>query len=95
MILKELPFEDGAVDRMFADAIKGRGYISEKQRTGPLTQEEIAAAVRGRHCWNTDAKQWEIKYRSFRDYWIVLLLTVNTKIFALPMPKIVPTRIKA
>ena len=28
--LKELPFEEGAVDRMFADAIQGRGYITEK-----------------------------------------------------------------
>jgi hypothetical protein len=27
--LKQLPFEEGAVDRMFEDAIKGRGYITE------------------------------------------------------------------
>lgn len=62
---------------------------------GPITHEEIAAAVRGRHKWNTNTKTWEIKYRPYRDYWIVLLLTVNKKIFALPMPKIVPSRIKA
>ncbi len=93
--LKQLPFEEGAVDRMFEDAIQGRGYITEQQRTGPLRHDEIAAAVRGRHCWNTETKQWEIKYRPYRDYWIVLLLTVNKKIFALPMPKIVPTKIKA
>jgi hypothetical protein len=62
---------------------------------GPITHEEIAAAVRGRHKWNTQTKTWEIKYRPYRDYWIVLLLTVNKKIFALPMPKVVPSRIKA
>jgi len=28
--LKELPFEEGAVDRMFADAIQGRGNMTEK-----------------------------------------------------------------
>jgi hypothetical protein len=28
--LKELPFEEGAVDRMFEDAIRGRGYITEE-----------------------------------------------------------------
>jgi hypothetical protein len=90
-----LPFEEGAVEKMFADAILGRGYITEEQRTGPLRHEEIAAAVRGRHCWNTRTKQWEIKYRPYRDYWVVLLLTVNAKIFALPIPKIVPTKIRA
>ena len=62
---------------------------------GPITHEEIAAAVRGRHKWNTNTNTWEIKYRPYRDYWIVLLLTVNKKIFALPMPKVVPSRIKA
>ena len=60
-----------------------------------MRHDEIAAAVRGRHCWNVHTKEWDIKYRPFRDYWIVLLLTVNPKIFALPTPKIVPTRIKA
>ena len=34
--------------------------------------------------WNNELKVWEIKYRPVRDYWIVLLLTVNDKIFALP-----------
>ena len=51
--LKQLPFEEGAVERMFEDAISGRGYITEEQRTGALRHDEIAAAVRGRHCWNT------------------------------------------
>jgi hypothetical protein len=50
---------------------------------------------RARHSWNVEKKEWEIRYRPYRDYWIALLLTVNKKIFALPMPKIVPKRIKA
>jgi len=56
-----------------------------------LTHEEVAAAVRGRHRWNTQTKEWEIFYRPYRNYWIVLLLTVNKRIFALPLPKIIPT----
>lgn len=70
---------------MFEEAIGGRGVITEKQRRAPLTHEEVAACVRGRHRWNRDAKEWEVHYRKFRNYWIVLLLTVNERIFALPM----------
>jgi hypothetical protein len=92
---KELPFEAGVEERMFEDAIKGRGYINEEQRTRPLSHEEVAAAVRGRHRWNTKTKEWEIYYQPFRNYWIVLLLTVQPRIFALPLPKIVPTKIVA
>lgn len=51
--------------------------------------------MRGRHRWNKETKEWEIKYRPYRNYWIVLLLSVNPRIFALPMPKVVPSRIKA
>ena len=80
---------------MFEDAIRGRGFINVEQRTRPLTHEEIATAVRGRHRWNTKAKEWEIAYRPYRNYWIVLLLTVQSRIFALPMPKIIPTKIVA
>lgn len=93
--LKELPFEVGVEEKMFEDAIRGRGYINEEQRTRPLTHEEVATAVRGRHRWNTKTKEWELAYRSYRNYWIVLLLTVNSRIFALPMPKIIPTKIVA
>jgi hypothetical protein len=93
--MKELPFEEGVEDRMFEDAIKGRGFINEEQRVRPLSHEEVATAVRGRHRWNTQTKEWEISYRPFRNYWIVLLLTVQPRIFALPMPKIVPTHIVA
>lgn len=80
---------------MFDDARKGRGFISEKQIKGPLTHEEIAAAVRGRHRWNINAKRWEIYYQPYRKFWIVLLLTVNDRIFAMPMQRIIPTKIYA
>lgn len=89
----QLPFEPGVCEKMFADAIEGRGYINEAQRVGPINHIEIAKACRGRHQWNTERKEWEIKYRPYRNHWIVLLLTVNTRIFALPMPKIVPEKI--
>jgi hypothetical protein len=61
---------------MFTDAQKGRGFLSKEQMRGPLTHKEIAAAVKGRHKWNTLTKEWEIEYQPFRDYWIVLLLSV-------------------
>lgn len=91
----EIPFEDDICEKMFLEAASGRGYITDKQMKGPLTQKEIAAAVRGRHCWNIKKKEWEVKYRPYRDHWIVLLLKVNPKIFALQVPKIIPDRIKA
>jgi hypothetical protein len=90
-----LPFEEGIVEKMFKEACSGRGYVCDAQMEGPLTHSEIAAAVRGRHQYNTETKEWEIKYRPYRDYWIVLLLQVNPKIFALQMPKIIPDKIKA
>ena len=61
----------------------------------PLSHEEVAATVRGRHRWNPDIKQWEINYRPYRNYWIVLLLTVNKRIFAMPVPRVIPTKITA
>ena len=91
----QLPFEEGILEQMYKDACKGRGFISNKQMQGPLSRLEVAAAVRGRHCWDTAAKCWYVRYRPFRDYWICLLLTVNTKIFALPMPRVVPEKIRA
>jgi hypothetical protein len=41
---------------MFKDASSGRGIIHEKQREAPLTLDEVAAAVRGRHKYNTHTK---------------------------------------
>lgn len=92
---KELPIEPDVVVAMFYDAIKGRGYVNERQRTAPLTHEEIATAVRGRHAWNTETGDWEIKYRPYRNEWICLLLTINPRIFAMPMPRVVPSKITA
>ena len=53
------------------------------------------AAVRGRHRWNTETKEWEVAYRPTRDQWIIMLQTVSDRLFAMPVPKIVPTKIKA
>lgn len=75
---------------MFEEACSGRGFVCEAQINGPLNHAEIAAAVRGRHLWNLETKEWEIKYRPFRDHWIVLLLACNKKIFALPSKRIIP-----
>jgi len=57
---KELPIEESVVDAMYADAIKGRGFVSEAQRLAPLNHDEIATAVRGRHAWDTKARQWYV-----------------------------------
>lgn len=46
---RELPFEEGVCQKMFDDAIQGRGYINEAQRVGPINHVEIAKACRGRH----------------------------------------------
>jgi len=80
---------------MFEDAIVGRGFVNEAQRLAPLTIEEVAKAVKGRHAWDTQKKTWEIKYRPYRNEWIVLLLTVNPRIFAMPMPRVIPSKITA
>ena len=61
----------------------------------PLTLDEMCATVRGRHKWNIKEKAWGVSYRKMRDYWIILLLTANEKLFAMPIPKIIPTRIYA
>ena len=78
---------------MFLDATKGRPLIHEKQRYNPLSLEEICAAVRGRFKWDTKSKSWTVGYGPYRDYWIILLKTVNERLFALPVPKIVPSKI--
>lgn len=90
-----LPITDDEVALMFKDAASGRGYLSDKASMAPLTQEEVASAVRGRHKWNVKTKKWEITYRPYRDHWIALLLIVNEKIFALPSQQVIPSRIKA
>ena len=92
---KYLPFTEDNIVEMFKEASSGRGIVHDKQREAPLTLDELRAAVRGRHSWNADLKQWEVAYRPFRDYWIILLLTVNERLFAMPLPKVVPTKIVA
>ena len=44
-----LPIGDEVIEQMFREAASGRGYLSEATKDEPLTHEEIAAAVRGRH----------------------------------------------
>lgn len=90
-----LPFDKQEITDMFLDATRNRPIIQEKDRSNPLTQDEVMAAVRGRHRWNTDTKEWEVAYRPTRDQWIFMLQTVSDRIFAMPVPKIVPTKIKA
>lgn len=90
-----MPINDDVVEHMFDDCIQGRGFVNDKQRFAPLSHEEVATAVRGRHAWNTKTKEWEIKYRPYRNEWIVLLLTINPRIFAMPMPRVIPSKITA
>ena len=35
--VKELPFTEGIEEKMLNDAIRGRGFINEKQRLEPLS----------------------------------------------------------
>ena len=91
----EIPIEEDIVYAMFQDASKNRAIIHEQQWHAPLTFEEIQYAVRGRYAWNIEYKQWGISYKPYRDYWILLLLTVNDRLFSLQVPKIIPSKIKA
>ena len=38
-------------------------------------------------------REWVIRYPPFRKIWVLLLLTVNDRIFALQVPKVVPGKI--
>jgi len=60
-----------------------------------LTMEEIQFAVRGRYRFVREMNDWDVSYRPFRDYWILLLLTQNERLFALQVPKVVPSKIRA
>ena len=91
----QLPFEADVPSKLYNEALTGRGWATEKQRTAPLSHEEVASTLRGRHKWSTATKEWEIHYRPYRNHWIVLLLTVNKRIFAMPMPRVIPTKIVA
>ena len=80
---------------MFHEAAKGRAIIHDHQRLQPLTLQEIAMAVRGRYKWDMKHKCWDVGYREYRDQWIVLLQTVNPRLFAMPIPKVMPEKILA
>jgi hypothetical protein len=43
--------------------------------------------------WDTNNKRWGVSYKPFRNFWILLMLTVNQRLFALQNPKIIPGRI--
>lgn len=91
----EVAIEPDIMDQMFKEACSKRSITHEHQRYAPLAIEEICNAVRGRYCQNMRTKEWGVSYRPFRDYWILLLLTVNDRLFALQVPKVIPTKIKA
>jgi len=38
---------------------------------------------------------WEVSYKPYRDYWILILLTVTERLFALQIPKVIPDKISA
>lgn len=80
---------------MFHDAVKGRGVIIESKRNDPLSVDEVMAVVRGRHRWNPETKEWEVAYKATRDQWLMLLMTVSDRLFAMPVPKVIPTKILA
>jgi hypothetical protein len=78
---------------MFVEASRGRHIIHESQKSEGLRFDEIYQAVRGRFSWDIANKCWGVSYRPFRDYWILLLLTSNQRLFALQTPKVIPGEI--
>ena len=78
---KQLPIKDFEIDGMFEEATSGRLNATKARKNAPLLHEEIHACVKGRHAWNAQTKTWEVKYRTYRNFWIVLLMTVNDKLF--------------
>ena len=97
--LSGVPLEEGVVDEMFLEASKNRPIIHEAQRHQGLTFEEVQQAVRGRFQAKKGTSgyelEWDVSYRPCRDYWILLLLTISDRLFALQVPKIVPGKIRA
>jgi len=80
---------------MFVDATQNRPIIHEAQKYLGITMEELQYAVRGRFRWNTSELMWEVSYKPYRDYWILILLTVTERLFALQIPKVIPEKISA
>lgn len=79
----EINIEDNIIEDMFRDAASVRRVVNDKQYNNPLEIEEICYAVRGRFQWDSNRKEWTVFYRKYRDYWLLLLLTVNERLFAL------------
>jgi hypothetical protein len=91
----EIAIPTETVLEMFNHAASFRRVTQEDQYQRPLTIQEIQYAVRGRHAWDSAKKEWVISYKPFRNEWIILLLTVQERLFALQIPKVVPSKIKA
>lgn len=90
-----MPIEESVIEDMFVDATKNRAIIHEAQKYQGLTIEEIQYAVRGRYMWDKDLKEWGVSYKPYRNYWLLLLLTVSERLFALQVPKVIPDKIQA
>ena len=90
-----VPIPAGVADEMFTDATCNRAIIHEAQKYLGITIEELQYAVRGRFRWNVKSSMWEVSYKPYRDYWILILLTVTERLFALQIPKVVPEKISA
>ena len=93
--LSGVPIPEETVVEIFQEASSQRPLIHEAQRNLGLTIQEIEFAVRGRFRFVRERNEWDVYYRPFRDYWILLLLTQNERLFALQVPKVVPGRIRA
>jgi hypothetical protein len=81
--LSGVPIPFDIVLDIFREASSQRFIIHEAQRNLGLTIEEIQYAVRGRFRYVRERSEWDVSYRQFRDYWILLLLTQNERLFAL------------
>lgn len=90
-----VPIPEETIYEMYKEAVSYRAVVHESQKNKPLTFDEINYQVKGRFKWDTDTKSWDVSYKPLRDYWILLLLTVNERLFALQIPKVVPGKIQA
>lgn len=88
-----IPIDQATISQMFHDAVAGRPAVNDEQRYRGLTMDEVQYALRGRHSWDSALNRWAIRYPNYRKVWILLLLTVNERIFALQVPKVVPGKI--
>lgn len=91
---QEIAIDLKIVEEMFWEAASKRAVTHEHQRIASLTIDEIYQTVKGRYRQSKD-KSWDVCYRPYRDYWILLLLTVNERLFALQVPKVIPSKVKA